>query len=61
MPEATRVVSALPVGTAVFRFIIMKALGRGDHADEQRDVYAAWRASTLAQIRQWLQAEITTW
>ena len=34
MPEPYRVVSALPTGTAVARFIATKALGRGDHYAE---------------------------
>ena len=31
MPEPYRVVSALPTGTAVSRFITAKALGGGDY------------------------------
>lgn len=31
-----------------------------DHVEDQREVYGPWRATTLAQIRVWLQAEITT-
>src|SRR5688572_22839600 len=42
MPEPYRVVSALPTGTSVSRYIIAKALGRGDYYTELR-IAEQWR------------------
>ena len=48
MPEPYRVVSALPTGTAVSRYIIAKAIGRGDYWTELQ-IAEQWRDTPASQ------------